>query len=714
MPYKQNYKDHAKVLTMIQKAQDAEQDQREKAREAKRFMTQRNGQWDDYAYNKMDGRFRGTFDVTTPIIDGIAGEIEQSDFTLRVSPSGGEASKETAKLFDGIIRNIRNISNAEDTFNNAGRANAICGFDCWEVVQDYVDADSFDQDLFIRRVPSALDSVWFDLSSTLQDRSDANWSVKLVALPVDEYRARWPDGGGMSVGDDSRSSGKTCNWDSKETVTVAKLYYRKPRNIELAQMSDGSVYQINEDYKKVKDELAAAGITEERTRTRKGWRVYSRMLDGGEWLSEEEETVFDFQPLIPIYGNFDIVDNETVYFGKVENLLDPQRVLNYAMSRDIEDGALSPSPAYWMTRKQAAGNDYSKMNTDRSPIRLYNPDEMAPGAPQMQGGAQINPGLQATIAGMKEMIASSSNTFAAQQGNANAQQSGVAGLQQIEQGNVGNIKWFKDLEVAICYTGKVLINAIPRVYDATRLVRVLEEDGSLDMVKLNATVLDEQTGKLVTLNDLSVGQYDVVCEVGPAFNSAQKEAARAFEAMAAVAPEVAQMNMDLWLRNRKEPGMDLAAERSRAQLFNAGMIPEEQWTDEEREQVAQQQALAAQQPPQPDPMELAALAEMEKAKADQMDAQNKQAEISTRAQLEIAKLELEREKVNLETQKFLKGQDDKLNVDAAKINQEQEKIELQRQKQIDELALKLTELEVQQQQQLNAQVEQNKNIASDE
>ena len=49
MPYKQNYKDHAKVLTMIQKAQDAEADQREKAREAKRFMTQRNGQWDDYA-----------------------------------------------------------------------------------------------------------------------------------------------------------------------------------------------------------------------------------------------------------------------------------------------------------------------------------------------------------------------------------------------------------------------------------------------------------------------------------------------------------------------------------------------------------------------------------------------------------------------------------------------------------------------------------------
>ena len=117
MPQKYDYSDIAEVLVMLQKSQDAEQDQREKVREANRFITQRNGQWDDESYAKMDGRFRGTFDMCTPIIDGIAGEIEQSDFTLRVAPSGGNASKETAKTLDGIIRNIRNISNAEDTFN---------------------------------------------------------------------------------------------------------------------------------------------------------------------------------------------------------------------------------------------------------------------------------------------------------------------------------------------------------------------------------------------------------------------------------------------------------------------------------------------------------------------------------------------------------------------------------------------------------------------
>ena len=694
MPLKQDYSDISKVLVMVTKTQDAEQDQREKVRESKRFLTERDGMWDKYAVTKMDGRFRGSFDMCTPIIDSIAGEIEQSDFTIRVSPSGGEASKDTAKLLDGIIRNIRNVSNAEDTFNSAGRSNVTGGFDAWEVVQDWVDGDSFDQDLFIRRVPNAVDSVWFDMSSVLQDRSDANWAVKLAALPVDEYNARWPEGSGMSVGDNARSkdgSGNSHNCNTKkEVVTVGKLYYRKPRKIDIVRMTNGATYKDDDKFKSVQDELMQQGIVvevdeggNEKRRTRESWRVYSRMFDGSMWLAEEEETVFDYVPLIPVYGNFDIVDDDLVYFGKLENLYDPQRVLNYAMSRDIEDGALSPSPTIWMTDKQAEGNDYSEMNTDRAPVRIYNADAEAPpiNGQSYTGGPVASSGLQTTIQNTQQMITTSSNSFQAQQGNANAQQSGVAGLQQIEQGNVGNIKWFKALEVAICHTGKVLINAIPRTYDATRQARVLEEDGSSDMVTLNQPVLDQQTQKNVILNDLSVGEYDVVCEMGPAFNSAQKESARSFEAMASINPTFAQSGMDIWLKNKKEPGMDLMAERYREQLFNAGAIPESQWTDEERQKVQAQQEAAQNQPPQPDPMMIAAQAEMTKAQAEQQNAQNKQVEIQGSQQISMAQIQLDNKRVDLETQKFIKSQDDKLNVAAATIDQGQQKIDLQAQKQ---------------------------------
>jgi hypothetical protein len=386
---------------------------------------------------------------------------------------------------------------------------------------------------------------------------------------------------------------------------------------------------------------------------------------------------------VPIYGNFDIVDNELVYFGKLENLYDQQRVLNYGLSRDIEDGALSPSPTIWMTDKQAEGNDYSEMNTDRAPIRIYNADPEAPAVSgqSFTGGPSVSTGLQTTIQNMQQMINAASNTFDAGQGNANAQQSGIAGLQQIEQGNIGNIKWFKAVEVPICHTGRILINAIPRVYDATRQVRILEADGSSDMITLNQTVFDQQSQTNVVLNDLSLGEYDVVCEMGPAFNSAQKESARSFEVMAAIDPSFAQSGMDIWLKNKKEPGMDLMAERFRVQLFQAGMIPESQWTDEEKQQVQQQQEAAQNQPPAEDPNMIIAQAEMGKAQAEQQNAQNKQVEIQGNQQVKMAEIQLKNKVIDLDTQKFIKGQDDKFNVDAAKIQQGQQKLDMEASKQ---------------------------------
>jgi len=565
---------HETILVMVKEVQDAENNIRQNARDAKLFIIKRDGQWDPYAWNKLEGRFRGTFDMCSPIVDQISGEIDQSDFTLKISPAGGESSIETAKTLNGLIRNIRNISNSDEVFEEASRSNVIGGFDAWEVVPDWVDADSFDQDLFIKRIPNAVDSVWWDLGSVKRDRSDSRWGVKLMGVPAAEYRERWPDGTAQSVSDNRKSQ---AYFNKADMVIVGQIFYKKTFKIELVRMTNGNLYKDDDDFKKVKDELAQGGVTieldndgNEKRRTRKSWRVYSRMFDGNDWLGSEEKTVFDFVPLIPIYGNFDIFENKVIYYGKIEKLYDPQRVLNYAMSRDIEDGALSPSPFTWMTKAQAQGNDYSQMNTDHVPVRFYNVDEEAPGIPQPSGGVVVSSGLQTTIANTQQMIAANANSFDALQGNASPNQSGIAGSQQIEQGNTGSIKWFKALKIAICHTGKILVNAIPRVYDSTRQVRILEEDGTSSMVTLNDVVFDEQTQTNVELNNLTVGDYDVVCDFGPAFNSQQKETAQAFLDMAAIDPTISQNGMDIWLKNLSIPGMELMAERFRPLLLQSG------------------------------------------------------------------------------------------------------------------------------------------------
>ena len=293
--------------------------------------------------------------------------------------------------------------------------------------------------------------------------------------------------------------------------------------------------------------------------------------------------------------------------------------------------------------------------------------------------------------------------------NANLQ-SGVALDRQIEKSNSSTVKYYKSVQITLTAAAKCIINAIPRTHDATRQQRILGEDGQSEMVVLNQVQIDQQTGQQIVLNDLSVGEYDVSCDYGPAFKSRQEKATEAFSAMAALDPSIMEVARDIWLRNTNEPGMDEVADRARVTMLANGVIPFDQMTEEE--QAAEQEK--AQQPPQPDPNMLIAEAEMQKAQAEQMNAQVKAQDSQSNNQIKMAQiqldgraLQLEEQKVQLDIAKFQREKDDKYNVDAANIQQNQQKIDNAAKAQAEQLALKLTELELKFNQQLDREFEQN-------
>ena len=152
---------HLDVLLMLSATQEADLDNREAAREAHVFIDKRDGQWEPYWWTANQNNPRYTFDMAGPIVDQVAGEMELKEFSIKIVPTGGEATKDDAKLIDGMIRNIESISGAQDIYNQAGRNMVTAGLDAWQVKQEFVDADSFNQDLLIRRIANAIDSVWF-------------------------------------------------------------------------------------------------------------------------------------------------------------------------------------------------------------------------------------------------------------------------------------------------------------------------------------------------------------------------------------------------------------------------------------------------------------------------------------------------------------------------------------------------------------------------
>lgn len=649
--YEDDFEDIKDVLNMLETVQENEQDLRDEGRSNEHFIYKKDGQWEPQIISLYSQLPRYTFDKTTPKVESVCGELEQMDFDIKIIPANNDSNDETAKLYDGLIRNIENISDMPSIIRSAARGAYITGQDGWRIRNDYLDYSSFDQDLIIEKINNFNDRVWFDPNSERSDRQDAEWVVVLQSLTCEAYEERFDRDDEeadplsyVSVGEGRSSDVYTRK---PEKVVVGELIYRRYETKTIIQLSNGWVIEKGSDdyaeYMKVRDELEAAGVTVKRERKTKKPKMFSRFFDGSDWLTEPQETPFLSNPVVPVYPSFIISEDKAVYTSPVTKLKDPQRVYNYIASRQVGEAALSPREKIALSEDQADGyqGKYSKLNTDQSPVFIFkHVDGQA--QPFKIGGYNVNPGLETLRMAMSQDLIDISGVFDAQMGNNPQAQSGVAIVKLQNKGDISTTKIVNGIEFAMARTARILIESIPLVYDAERQVRIIGQDGSSEIKTLYETIIDEQTGQPVTINDLSKGKYDVVCSAGAAFSNKQQETVAAITEMATVDPSIIQFGQDVLLKNTNAPGMDILAERARDRLFKQGMIPDTQLTDEERQQMAMAQQSQQNKPPSPEV--ITAQAFQTEAQAKMVDAETKQQKVQIDAQIQAAKLENDREK----------------------------------------------------------------------
>ncbi len=660
------FENHKDFIQELQDAQATELDMREQAREDEHFLHKIDGQWEPEVLNKMSGKPRYTIDKTGPFVDQVMGEMDQSEFQSTVTPATEGGSDETAKTFDGHIRNIEHISNARHVYSYSGRDMTESAISGWRIVRDYIDGDSFDTELLIKQIYNFKDSVWFDPNSKERTRIDANWCVVMSAITRDAYYNAYPDGDPKNV---DQSRGVDVYSYKPEFVIIGELLYKKRFSRDLVLMSNNRVYADNEEFQQVRDELLQSGVREIDRRRRETTKVHQRYFDGGGWLTDNAETVYEYLPIIPCYANFKISEDKTIYRSAINRLKDPARITNYLVTRDVEEGALAPREKIPMTPEQMDGleSELSTINIDSSPILPYNHVDQHP-PPYKLPGPQPNAGLLSTAAAMDQHFNSVQGMFAANMGDNPGLQSGVAIGQQIDRGNTGTYKYFSAMEIAIQHSNLVILKASPAVYK-DRTIRTLGQDGSRDFVKLNDIIRDQQTGRAVEINNLSDGVYDVNCNVGPAFQNQQKETAQHIVELGAVDPTLIQDSSDVLLNNINAPGMEIVANRRRKKmLLIPGAIPDDEMTDEEKQYVQQKQQEAQQKAQQPGPQEQAmialAQAEQKKAAAQEQDTISKKQEREANTQLKAVeaqrkmqelqlKAETEQQRINLQLQQQL-------------------------------------------------------------
>jgi hypothetical protein len=548
----------------LQLCNDVDSNNRAEALDDVRFAA--GDQWPVDVQNSrvLESRPCLTINKIDAYIRQICNQQRQQRPRIKVHGMNNEADAKMAEILTGVCRHIETQSSADIAYDTAFEYAVKMGWGYFRVVTEYTSDDSFEQEIYIRPIDNPF-TVYFDPNSQLPDGSDAERCLITTVINKKVFKDQYP-WAEIDQGFNSRGTGDSnSEWVTKEDIRIAEYFYTKRTPEKLVQLSDGtSVFKSELPSKEI---LEKAGITivDERDTYKKEihWCKVTAMqvLESGVWAGK-------YIPVIPVYGQQVILDSKHKKFGLVRMAKDPQRMYNYWTTALTESVALAPKAKWLLAEGQDEGheNEWAMANIKALPVLRYKQTDtegrLAPTPTRLQPEPPPA-GIIAATQGMSADLMTVVGIYDPSQlpqGN----MSGKAIQGQQQQVDMVNFHYYDNLTRSIAYTGRIILDLIPSIYDTERVMRIIGADGKPEMVTLNQRSKTEE-GVEKILNDTSVGKYDVVMDTGPGYASKRQEAANSMLTMLSADPTLMQTAGDLIFRNMDFPGADIIADRMAAQ-----------------------------------------------------------------------------------------------------------------------------------------------------
>jgi hypothetical protein len=135
---------------------------------------------------------------------------------------------------------------------------------------------------------------------------------------------------------------------------------------------------------------------------------------------------------------------------------------------------------------------------------------------------------------------------------------------QGQQGQIDmtNFHYYDNLTRSIAHTGRIILDLIPKIYNAERVMRIIGDDGKPELTTINQkTGQQDENGVEMLLNNVTIGEYDVVMDTGPGYNTKRQEAVDSMMSLLGADPALMQQAGDLIFRNMDFPGAEVIADR---------------------------------------------------------------------------------------------------------------------------------------------------------
>lgn len=573
----------------------------------------------------------------------IINDAKQNKPGVNIRPVGESASFDAAQVFQEVVRHIEYVSNAESVYDNATVFQVHAGIGYWRILTDYVDARSFDQEIFIKPIKDPR-AVFLDPDIMEDDGSDARFGFIFNDMPKDLFDDKYPKFKDK-VGWNNAAFGVTADtWYDKNNIKVAE-YYEKTQEEEtlvgftipdsfegagdqvikfVSELDDNEkeayerLKQINKDMKAMKARVPEEFDLRERdvlTDNIEWFKIAGDLIiDRGPWLGK-------YIPIVRLVGTETIIDGILDRKGHTRALINAQQMYNYNTSANVEFGALqTKSP--WIAATQAIEGfeEYYKtansVNHSYMPFNAFDEDGNALPPPSRPAAPQAAPAYvrQLEIAQNEMMMAS--GQYQAQMGENENAKSGVAINARQRQGDRATYHFIDNNAKAIRYTGKILIDLIPKIYDTKRVMRISATNGSIMEVTIDPKAelayqklpppedgsipRDQQEQIIQLIFNPNVGIYDVQSEVGPSFATRRQEAFNALTQIAATNEQFMGIAGDILWRVADFPEAQVLAQRWRKiippNITGDALDPEiEKTMADASAKIEQQLAIIAQQ-----------------------------------------------------------------------------------------------------------------------
>jgi hypothetical protein len=552
-----------------------------------------NYQWDAgiYARRKDEDRPCLTINKVQQHNLMIINDAKQNKPGIRIRPVGDQATFEAAQCFQDIIYHIEYISGAENVYDNATEFQVKAGFGYWRLTTEYVSENSFDQEIYIRRIKDPR-SVYLDPFINEVDGSDARLGFIFEDVPKQLFEKQYPKFAMIAQQTVIGNAGNSAGWITNNTVRVAEYFIREEKEDTLVTWTnpnDGVQILRRES---LLNDMEKAILSEIRN-NKELQRIYAfRERDvltqnvkwykiAGDRVIDETEWPGKYIPIIRLIGSETVIDGILDRKGHTRALINAQQMYNYNTSANIEFGALQTKSPYIAASASIEGyEEYYKtanvINHSYLPYNAYDEVGNALPPPERSPPPQASPAYVQSMQIANQEMMMASGQYQAQFGEQENAKSGVAINARQRQGDRATYHFIDNQAIAIRYTGKQIIDLIPKVYDTERILKIITRDGTPRNIKIDPNakqafqkVEGEQitdNGKIVEqiIFNPNVGMYDIQSDVGPSFATRRQDA---FNAMMNLASAMGEKFMgiggDLLFKVAEFPESDILAERWR-------------------------------------------------------------------------------------------------------------------------------------------------------